>query len=247
MVKRVLKAEYIIRDINHDIHCTLYRKSCKNLRIAVDANQEVKITAPLRASDSYISEVVKEKTPWIIKTILKLQNRQMLPLPCEYISGEKSSYLGKEFTLNVIIGKRAHVTLLDGELVVRVKTIDADSVKRVADKWYRGQAEKVFREYLDKGLDVMSDHDLRTPMLKIRNMKNRWGSCTRSGIITLNLRLIYLPEVCIEYIIMHELCHLKHLNHSKAFYLFLERCMPDWKERKKLLEGYRLMCQPDFK
>lgn len=241
MVKRVLKAEYIIRDIDHDIHCTLFRKSCKNLRIAVDANQEVKITAPLRATDSYISEVVKEKTPWIIKTILKLQKRQLLPLPCEYISEEKTSYLGKELTLNVVTGKRAQVMLLDDQLVVQVKTSDADGVKRVVDKWYRDQAEKVFREYLDKGLDTMSDHDLRPPMLKIRNMKNRWGSCTKSGIITLNLRLIYLPEVCIEYIIMHELCHLRYLNHSRFFYAFLHSCMPDWKERKILLEGYRLM------
>lgn len=240
MVKRVLKAEYIISDNNQDIHCTLYRKSCKNLRIAVDANHQVKITAPLRASDSYISEVVKEKTPWIIKTILKLQNRQILPLPCEYILGEKSSYLGKEYILNVVTGKRAHVSLLNDELFVQTKTSDADSVKRVVDKWYRGQAEKVFREYLDKGLAIMSDHDLLTPMLKIRNMKNRWGSCTRSGIITLNLRLIYLPEVCIEYIIMHELCHLRYLNHSRFFYGFLYSCMPDWKERKRILESYRL-------
>jgi predicted metal-dependent hydrolase len=240
MVKRVLKAEYIIRDIDQDIHCTIYRKACKNLRIAVDADQEVKITAPLRASDSYISEVVKEKTPWIIKTILKLQKRQMLPLPCKYISGEKTSYLGKEYTLNIVTGKRAQVMLLDGELVVQTKTSGADSVKRMVEKWYRAQAEKVFREYLDKGLAIISDHALRTPMLKIRNMKNRWGSCSRSGIITLNLRLIYLPEVCIEYIIMHELCHLMYLNHSKYFYMFLQSAMPDWKERKKILESYRL-------
>lgn len=239
-MKKSLTAEYIINDNNQEIHCTLYRKSCKNLRIAIDADQQVKITAPLRASNSYISEVVKEKTPWIIKTILKLQNRQMLPLPSEYISGKKTSYLGKEYTLNVATAKRVQVILLDGELVVQTKTSDADSVKRVVDKWYRDQAEKVFREYLDKGLAIMSDHDLRTPMLKIRNMKNRWGSCTRAGIITLNLRLIYLPEVCIEYIIMHELCHLRYLNHSRFFYAFLYSCMPDWKERKKILESYRL-------
>ncbi len=239
-MKKGLTAEYIIRDIDYDIHCTLYRKSCKNLRIAIDADQQIKITAPLRASNSYISEVVKEKTPWIIKTILKLQNRKTLPLPCEYVSGEKTTYLGKEYTINIVTGKRDQVMLLDGELLVQVKTSEADSVKRVVDKWYRDQAEKVFTEYLDKGLDVMSDHDLRTPILKIRNMKNRWGSCTRSGIITLNLRLIYLPEVCIEYIIMHELCHLRYLNHSKYFYAFLHACMPDWKERKRILESYRL-------
>ncbi len=239
-MKKGLTAEYVIKDSNQDIHCTLYRKPCKNLRIAVDANQQVKITAPLRASNSYISEVVKEKTPWIIKTILRLQKRKVLPLPCEYVSGEKTTYLGKEYMLNLVTGKRAHVMLLDDKLVIQVKTSDADSIKRVVDKWYRDQAEKVFREYLDKGLAIISDNNLRAPMLKIRNMKNRWGSCTRSGIITLNLRLIYLPGVCIEYIIMHELCHLRFLNHSRFFYAFLYSCMPNWKERKKILEGYRL-------
>jgi len=71
-------------------------------------------------------------------------------------------------------------------------------------------------------------------------MKSRWGTCRSSGKITLNLRLIELPEPCIEYIVMHELCHLMHPNHSKAFYSFLSVCMPDWKNRKNLLDNIKL-------
>jgi predicted metal-dependent hydrolase len=152
VAKKGLTAEYFFNESNHDIQCTLYRRPCKNLRIVIDADQQVKITAPLRASNSYINEVVKEKTPWIIKTIIRLQNRKVLPLPCAYISGEKTTYLGKEYTLNILAGKWSHVTLADDQLVVQSKRSNADIVKRVVDKWYREQAEKVFRDILINAL-----------------------------------------------------------------------------------------------
>ena len=125
-------------------------------------------------------------------------------------------------------------------LVVQLPVPDMKGVKRAVEKWFRLQAEETFEDYLEKGYRLISQYCVPEPVLKIRRMKSRWGSCSRSGQITLNLGLIHLPPVCIEYIIMHELCHLKHLNHSKHYYQFLQHCMPDWKERKTILESYRL-------
>ena len=238
--KKNITREYVIRSPEREIKCTLFRRKCKTLRIAVTPDLQVKITAPLRAPDSFINEALREKTPWILRSINRLNNCTILPLPEKYESGEKLSYLGNEYLLRVIRGKRSRARLEDGLLVVQLPEPDIKSLKREVDRWYRLRAEMTFSEYLKKGYSKISKYGVAEPFLKIRRMKSRWGSCSRTGEITLNLRLIHLPLSCIEYIIMHELCHLKHLNHSKDFYLFLQGCMPDWKERKAILESYRI-------
>lgn len=238
-MKKDITREYVIRNREIEVTCTLLRRKCKHLRIAVTPDLKVKITAPLRASESFINEAVREKTPWIIRTINRFGKCRVLPVPENYASGERLAYLGTEYVLKVINGKRSP-TRLDGDfLVVQLPDPDQKSVKRAVDKWFRIQAEMTFSACMNSGYAVVSQFGVQKPVLKIRRMKSRWGTCSRSGEITLNLMLIHLPVICIEYIIMHELCHLRHLNHSKAFYSFLQCCMPDWKDRKAVLESYR--------
>ena len=238
--KRKITREYIINDKDLEISCTISRKNCKRLRIAITPDLKVKITAPLRTSDSFIHDSLKEKMPWIIKSVDRLKNRRILPAPYKYVSGEKLTYLGKEYTLKVIKGKKEPVILAGDSLMLKISKPEIRSVKRELDKWYRTRAETIFGGCLREGYTIISQYVIKEPFLKIRRMKSRWGSCSRSGKITLNLRLIHLPPVCIEYIVMHELCHLRYLNHSKDFYAFLQICMPDWKDRKKILESFRL-------
>ena len=238
--RKPITREYIIGNNEREIRYTIFRKDCKRLCISVTPQLDVRITAPLDAPDSFINDALREKTPWIIKSVDRLKNCTILPFPEKYISGEKIAYLGREINLKVLQGAGKKVELSGDTLVVRVPAPDMKNVKREVDKWLRHQAEIVFSRYLNKCYSVISGYCLSEPFLKIRKMKSRWGSCSRAGKVTLNLRLIHLPGVCIEYIVMHELCHLKHLNHSQSFYSFLQHCMPDWKERKSILESYRL-------
>ena len=237
--KKNTTKEYVINSKSIEIQCVLFRKKCKTLRITITSDLKVNITAPLRASEKFINDVLKEKTPWILRSIRRLKKCQLLHYPEKYISGEKLSYLGNEYILNVIPGKRSPARTDAGSLVVQLPEPDTKYVKKEIDKWLRNQAETIFNSCLDSGCSIVSQYISREPSLKIRRMKSRWGSCSRSGKITLNLMLIHLPLVCIEYIVMHELCHLKHLNHSKDFYALLQVVMPDWKERKAVIEGYR--------
>ena len=240
--KKNITREYVIKGQESEIQCVLFRRKCKTLRIAVTPDLKIKITAPLRASESFINEAVREKTPWILRTLHRLKNCRELPVPEKYEAGEKLAYLGNEYILKVIHGKRSPARLEGNFLVVQLPEPDIKSVKREVDKWLRIEAEKIFGAFLNSGFYSVSQYySVKKPSLKIRRMKSRWGTCSRSGEITLNLMLIHLPPVCIEYIIMHEICHLKHMNHSKAFYSFFQHCLPDWKERKAILESYRMI------
>lgn len=181
-------------------------------------------------------ESLFKKARWIVRTQERIRTFHPLPAPKRYISGETLLYLGRQYRLKIDQGDPATARLKGKFLVVstRDKT-DRDAVKRKVDQWYRERAEETFRRYLASCVEVGARHDIPEPTLTLRKMKTRWGSCNSKGRITINTNLVQAPVHCIEYVIMHELCHLKHMNHSKAFYRLLTQCMPDWKKRKEAL------------
>jgi len=99
------------------------------------------------------------------------------------------------------------------------------------------QCKTIFSEVMDELYPLVKKYGVEKPFLRIRDMETRWGSClTKKCVVTLNKRLLEAPRNCIEYVVMHELCHFLHPNHSKQFYSFLSMLMPDWKERKRYLD-----------
>ena len=149
--------------------------------------------------------------------------------------------MGRQYRLKVENGSKRPPKLLGKFLWVWTdgKT-DTQVIKRKVDGWYRNRAQEILDRYLEACHQVASRHGVPSPRLVIRSMRRRWGSCSPRGRITLNVNLVQAPLHCIEYVIMHELCHLKHHNHSKAFYSLLTRCMPDWRHRKELLSQFRV-------
>ena len=115
---------------------------------------------------------------------------------------------------------------------------DKARVKELLDGWYRRQARRVFRERLDTCYPRVQHLGIDYPELALRVMKSRWGSCTQAGRITLNVKLIQVPKDFIDYVVVHELCHLKEHNHSRKYYDLLDRVMPDWKQRRDQLNSF---------
>ena len=214
----------------------LHRGKRRSLRIAVSVDLTVDVFAPQAAGDDRITTVLQKKAGWIARTLDRLANYHPLPAPKRYVSGETLAYLGRQYRLKVENGSRRPARLSGKYLWVWAGSKgDARTVKRDIETWYRKRANDVLSRYLEKCQAIAARHGVPVPYMVIRSMQKRWGSCSASGRIALNTHLIQVPAHCIEYVIMHELCHLKHLNHSKAFYALLSRCMPDWRSRKELL------------
>ncbi|MFQ5419980.1 MAG: YgjP-like metallopeptidase domain-containing protein [Anaerolineae bacterium] len=131
--------------------------------------------------------------------------------------------------------KDEQVKLTRGRLFVHTPNPQPEQVKTLLTGWYRRHARRVFTARLDACFPRVAKYGLAYPRLEIRNMEKRWGSCTAEGKILLNLRLIQAPKPLIDYVVMHELCHLKEHHHGAAFYALLDRAMPDWQARRQRL------------
>ncbi|MCA9886024.1 MAG: M48 family metallopeptidase [Anaerolineae bacterium] len=113
-----------------------------------------------------------------------------------------------------------------------------ETVKALVDSWYLGPARWIFKERLRDSLSRFSNFDLPEFEIRIRELQTRWGSCTEAGTITLNPILMQVPKTYIDYVIVHELCHLLEHNHSPRFYKLLDRVLPDWRDRRQKLNQY---------
>jgi hypothetical protein len=104
--------------------------------------------------------------------------------------------------------------------------------------WYQSHAEAIFRERIHRCVQTVSPMRLGVDVkLRVKPLERRWGSCSNAGTITLNTDLVKTPLYCIDYVILHELCHLRIHDHNPAFFRMLGRCIPDWQRRKDRLES----------
>lgn len=214
----------------------LHRDNHRTLRVKVFPNLTVNVHAPNAANDDEIKAVVRKKASWIARVLDKMESYHPLPTPKRYISGETFCYLGRQYRLRVCEGEKQPARLHGRFLFIQIPSKENTVLARhLVEDWYAVKASDIFMRYVAECLRIGSRHGIPPPRVIIRRMKVRWGSCSSKELITLNMNLAKAPIHCIQYVIMHELCHLKHHNHSKAFYSLLSRCMPDWQGRKKAL------------
>jgi Predicted metal-dependent hydrolase len=217
----------------------LERKPVKNINLHIKPDMSVYVSADQQVPLDYILDFVQKKAGWISKNIRFYEDVQPeIQSEKDYVSGESFKYLGKQCRLKVEERELEEV-LFDGKFIY-LYVNDKHNINRkvkLFEEWIRNRANHVFNESLDKMYSVVQKYDIRKPKLMIRTMKARWGSCLKdSHAILLNFELIKAPKYCIDYVVLHELIHFIYKNHNSQFYNLLTVLMPDWKQRKAILD-----------
>lgn len=208
-------------------------KKRKTISIVIESKNSVLIKVPIGTSAETINRIIDKKRKWIISKLEMMSERKAL-------KDDEILYLGKLTKIKVIeqpFLKRDFVVVINNEIVVNVST--KDKYKRVLEKWLREAAKKVIEEKINKYCTIMN----KVPKeIKIKEQKTKWGSCTYDNRIFFNWKLIMAREEAIEYVVVHEMCHMIHKNHSKEYWCTVERFMPSYKKEHKWLKdnGYLL-------
>lgn len=222
-----------------EIHYQLERKPVKNLNLRIRSDISIYVSANSTVPIDEIDLFVISKASYISDAIERFNEMaKYKPQPKQYVSGETFYIQGRALRLQVNKAEKDSI-LSDGVYLYLSVKDPEDTVRksRIVNRYLNKQCKVVFEETMNLIYPVFKKYDVCYPELRIRNMETRWGTClAKKGIITLNKRLLEAPRTCIEYVVMHEFCHFIHPNHSKYFYSFLTMLMPDWKERKALLE-----------
>jgi predicted metal-dependent hydrolase len=225
----------------HLIHYSIrHRTNRKSSRVAihVDPDGFVWVDAPDVASEQQIRASVARRARWIYRHLVAIRLRRAQVFSREYVSGETVLYLGRRYRLKVIAeqGTPAGVKLRGGYFEVLAPTSSPKAVMATIDHWYR---ERALSFFLDR-LNAISESLVwvrETPAVRLRTMNVRWGSCSPAGRLTLNPNLVKLPRECVDYVLLHELCHLKEHNHGKKFYRLLDAHLPDWRRIKDRMDA----------
>lgn len=208
------------------------KKRKRSISMRFNRDNKLQINAPFWMNQSIINDFMIDKYAWIKKQQVVVDNKKKTE-PFTYQNSETHDFMGKQYQLCLMQSGKSEVLIKDKEILVFHRK--NSSIKTLLENWYKKQALTYFTQrtqQLRKKYDFPAVNSI-----KVRNMKARWGSCSSQSNITYNTHLIKKSDQCIDYVILHELCHLIHLNHSAQFYRLQTHVNPDWKLQKQQLNS----------
>ena len=222
--------------IDYDI---VYSPRRRNATLAVYPLKQVEITVPTTIQQEKIKTLVERKAVWVIKQLVWFDQITQTDSVKEYVNGESFLYLGRQYRLKLnkengktevrMRGKELEVTLKKQDSIKDTKTL----IKVAIWHWYREQALK----NIDESVSCYSKKlGIRKPKITIKNQYKRWGSCTSKNVVIFNFRIAMAPVSQLNYVVAHELVHIKHKDHSPKFWKKLNSIMPDYQDRKEKLK-----------
>ena len=217
-----------------EFNLEIKRTSRKKTISFIIKNNIVQIIAPKTLSDIKIKSLIHKKSNWI-ESKLKENKLKIKIFFKNFESAEKFLYLGKNYKLKFILDSKYLVKLKSGEIQVCINTkkkSDKKYRKKIVQNWFQ---EKALSFLTNMTMDIANEIKLNPKLVKIKSYKSRWGSCNSKDVITYNWKLIMAPKSIIKYVVIHELCHLKYLNHSKKYWNQVGKYVPDYKYKKQWL------------
>ena len=218
----------------------LIKQNRKTLSLTVTPDLRIILKCPAQIENERIENFLQKKWFWLEKQLSFFKKYQRKIYEKEYISGEGYLYLGRQYKLIVKRGKEDQVSLTRGLLTVYTtkEVANGHHNKKLIDSWFEIKTELIFQDRFKEMLNRFEYKNI--PVLTIREMKKRWGSFLNKEKIFLNPKLIHTSKDCIDYVIVHELCHLKYKNHNINFYKLLKEKCPNWEKTKDKLEMYHM-------
>ncbi len=221
------------------IEYELQRKAVKNINLRIKADRTIFVSANTRVSEKIIEEFIESKKEYILNALARYEElAKYAPKPKQYVDGETFRIFGHDRRLIVVEGKKNKIESDESYITLTVKdSNDTVLKKKTMDKWLDSICKDTIQSLCDAIYPKFQKYGVAYPTVKYRNMISRWGSCQpKRCVLTFNYALVEAPISCVEYVIVHEFTHFLQPNHSKRFYQQLAMFMPDWEQRKKILE-----------
>lgn len=231
---------------NKIINYNIIRSNRKTLGLEVNLEEGVLVRAPKNTDKDRIKKIVTKKAEWITRKLKEFDEVKPSPAPKEFMSGEKLLYIGRRYRIKLINKdiNNVSVKLFQGKFIIEANNNLSDEKRRIkirneVENWYRKHAKEKITERVNKYIKQVGENPNN---IKIKKQKKRWGSCSSIGNLNFNWKLIMAPMSIIDYIVVHELVHLKYPNHSKDFWNLVEAIIPDYQKKQKWLKinGKRL-------
>jgi len=207
----------------------------KSASIQLEGNL-VKVRVPKSLSDNRINDLIKKRTPWI-QAKLKEYSARPVTIPKKYHNGGTFPYLGKNYTLKVHDGDVSSIKMKSGYFNITISQSEKnknDKIKDLLIDWYQSHAKKYLKE---KTYQLSELIGAIPTSVSVKSYKSRWGSCSSTGVIDYNWRIILAPNHIIDYVVIHELCHLLEHNHSPKYWQIVEKHSPNWRDSKEWLKN----------
>ena len=234
----MMPEEHTVQRIG-DIEFKVIYSRRRTLGITVSRDATVTVRVPLRTSRRTITRIVEEKAAWITRHRDNFINQHPDKPVRTYLNGSSHYFRGNKYILNISESRRKFVKFNCASIDMGLeKPYDETSVRKLLQKAYKTEAADILPVIFRNMLDKHSNQNFRPAALVIRSMRTRWGSCSNKGKVTLSSELIRLSDKYIEYVIVHELCHLRHHNHGPKYYELLSELFPEWKTTRKEMKYF---------
>ena len=223
---------------NQIIPIIVERKNIKTIRLKVYPDFVVKISSPYSVTDEFLMVFTLKHQKWIGKKLESFSKTKGYAATTIIKNGMSIKMLGEDLIFSVSSSK-TDLIYREGK-ILHICSNDIENQEKLMkqfDKWWRNESLRILEQYVDKLYPIIKKYNIAYPSIYVRKMKTLWGSCSvNKNKVTFNQFLTKAKPACIEYVVLHELVHFLYPNHSKQFYDFLSIYMPDWKERKKILD-----------
>ena len=215
------------------------KRSARRRTVSLEVRDaQLLVRAPVGIAERDLDRFVRQKSDWIARKV-RAQQQMLARIPeYRYVSGTRLPFMGQQLTLSVTMGSRGRVEQVGDRLAVccsrRSRLEPEAQARRLVQGWYQEQGLERLRAKTDA---LTRQMELSHSGVRVRVTRSKWGHCTRSGEIQYNWQILLAPEAVVDYLVAHEVCHLRHMNHSRAFWQLVGQVCPDYLRQRDWLKA----------